>query len=199
MQKDYGSILFNLAKVRKISYLEPAEAERLITVPAKGLVDYHPLVVDKILRVTACHPYFIQYICDSLVRLAQREKKNHLDLVDVNLILLETVRDTTGNIENSLYANLSEPEKRALSGLADVTDDVRFFVPLDSIYDVLERKRLGMPRRELMQALEHLKERDLIQERRLGQQLQYSFKMGIVRMWLKQAETLLRISEELAR
>jgi len=199
MQKDYGSILFNLAKVRKISYLEPAEAERLITVPAKGLVDYHPLVVDKILRVTACHPYFIQYICDSLVCLAQREKKNHLDLVDVNLILLETVRDTTGNIENSLYANLSEPEKMALSGLADVTDDIRFFVPLDSIYDVLERKRLEMPRRELMQALEHLKERDLIQERRLGQQLQYSFKMGIVRMWLKQAETLLRISEELAK
>ena len=133
------------------------------------------------------------------MRLAQREKKNHLDLVDVNLILLETVRDTTGNIENSLYANLSEPEKMALSGLADVTDDIRFFVPLDSIYDVLERKRLEMPRRELMQALEHLRERDLIQERRLGQQLQYSFKMGIVRMWLKQAETLLRISEEHAK
>jgi len=199
MQKDYGSILFNLAKVRKISYLERAEAERLITVPAQGLVDYHPLVVRKILRVTAGHPYFIQYICDSLVRLAQREKKNLLDLVDVNLVLQETVRDTTGNIENSLYANLSEPEKRALSGLANVTDDIRFFVPLDSIHDILERKRLAMPRRELMQALEYLKERDLIQERRLGQQLQYSFKMGIVRMWLKQAETLLRISEELAR
>lgn len=199
MQKDYGSILFNLAKVRKISTLKRSEAERLITVPVEGLLDYHPLAVIKILQVTACHPYFIQYICDSLVRVAQREKRNYVDLVDVNMVLQETITDTTGNIENSLYANLSEPEKRALSGLANVTDDIRLFVPLDSIHAVLERKRLSMSRSELMQALEHLKERDLIQERRLGQHLQYSFKMGIVRMWLKQAETLVRLSEEVTR
>jgi hypothetical protein len=197
MQKDYGSILFNLAKVRRIGYLHPPEARRLITEPAAGLLFYHPLVVDKILRVTACHPYFIQYICDSLVRLAQREEKNHVDLVDVNLVLQETIRDTTGHIEGSIFANLPEQEKVALAGLANVTDDIRFSVPPDIVHDTLESRHLHMSSRELMQALRHLTERDLIEEHRLGQQLQYSFKMGVVRMWLKQSEMLLRLSEEL--
>jgi len=198
MQKDYHSILFNLAKVHKLSYLHPQEAEDLIITPMKGLLDYHPLAVDKILKVTACHPYFIQYICDSLVRLVQRERRNYVDLMDVNNVLQDTIQDATGNIENALYGILSDAEKMALAGLANVTDDVRLFVPSDAIYDILQRKSLKMSRQELLQALEQLRERDLIQERRLGQQLQYSFKMGLVRMWLKQNEVLLRLQEEFA-
>ena len=199
MQKDYQSILFNLAKVHRVSYLHLQEATDLIVTPVKGLLDYHPLAVNKILAVTALHPYFIQYICDSLVHLAQRERRNYVDLTDVNNALQDTIQDATGNIEDAIYRRLSPTEKDGLAGLAYVTDDVRLFVPLDSIYDILQRKHLGVSRQELLRALEQLRERDLIQERRLGQQLQYSFKMGLVRMWLRQNEVLLRLQEEFAR
>jgi hypothetical protein len=46
-----------------------------------------------------------------------------------------------------------------------------------------------------MQALKALEERDLVTEMRIGQQLRYSFRMGLVRLWLRQNEMLLRLSE----
>ena len=121
-----------------------------------------------------------------------------MDLTDVNSVLQDTIQDATGNIEDAIYRSLSSTEKVSLAGLANVTDDVRLFVPLDAVCDILQRKQLGVSRQELLRALEQLTERDLIHERRLGQQLQYSFKMGLVRMWLRQNEILLRLQEELA-
>ena len=196
MQKDYGSILFNLAKVRKISYLEPGEASELIERPMAGVLSYHPLVIQKIHAVTACHPYFVQYICAELVQLARTEQKNYIELTDLDYVLRDVVRDATGNIENSIYDQLGREEKLALAALANVTDDVKIFVSLGEIATMLERRGLGLPRENLMQALRALEERDLVTEMRIGQQLRYAFRMGLVRMWLRQNEILLRLSQE---
>ena len=42
--------------------LERDEAERLIRSPVKDVLWYDDLAVEKILRVTAGQPYFIQYL-----------------------------------------------------------------------------------------------------------------------------------------
>ena len=195
MQEDYNSILFNLAKVRKISYLEPGEVTELIEKPVEGLLTYHPLVIQKIRTVTACHPYFVQYICDELVQLARSERKNYIELTDLDYVLRDVIRDATGNIRNSIYNYLEEPEKLTLAALANTTDDVKVFVSLGEVASTLERRHLEMPREQLMQALKVLEERDLVTEMRIGQQLRYSFRMGLVRMWLVQNEILLRLSQ----
>lgn len=196
MQQDYDSILFNMAKTKKISYLAQGEATELIEKPVRGLLAYHPLVVNKILSVTACHPYFVQYVCDELVQLARSERKNYIELSDLDYVVKDVVQDATGNIENSIYNYLSRTERLALAALANATDDVRVFVSLADIIGVLEGRNLGMPRDEVMQALRSLVERDLVTEMRIGQQLRYSFRMGLVRMWLRQNEVLLRLGEE---
>jgi HEAT repeat protein/DNA-binding transcriptional ArsR family regulator len=195
MQEDYDSILFNLAKVRRISYLTPAEATELIEKPVEGLLSYHPLVIHKIITVTACHPYFIQYICDGLVQLARSESRNYVELTDLDYVIHDVVQDATGNIEKSIYDYLGEAEKLALAALANVTDDLRVFVPLSDVVGALERRGLALPRDAVMQALKALEERDLVTEMRIGQQLRYSFRMGLVRLWLRQNEMLLRLSE----
>ncbi|MBC7237988.1 MAG: hypothetical protein H5T69_19265, partial [Chloroflexi bacterium] len=199
MQQDFSSILFNMPKVRKISYLTEAEATDLIVEPVKGLIEYHPLVIQRIRNVTACHPYFIQYICDELVKLAQAEQRNYIELTDVDAVIQDVVRDATGNIENSIYNDLSEAEKLVLAALAHVTDEVRVFVLLGDIANMLERRRLGMSREEILQALRALRERDLVTETRIGQQLRYSFRMGLVRMWLRENEMLLRLAQQQER
>lgn len=199
MQQDFDSILFNMPKVRKISYLSEGEATNLIEKPIQGLLTYHPLVVQKIQRVTACHPYFVQYICDELVKFARRERTNYVQLTDLDFVIHGVVQDATGNIENSIYNYLAHAEKAVLAAMAHVTDDVRVFVPLGDIAGMLERRQLSMPREEIMQALQALKERDLVTEMRIGQQLRFSFRMGLVRMWLMQNEILLRLGQEAAR
>lgn len=195
MQKDFSSILFNMPKVRKISYLNDGDANALIVEPVRGLVEYHPLVIQRIRNVTACHPYFIQYICQELVRLVQREQSNYVELSDVDAVIQELVRDATGNIENSIYNDLTDDEKLVLAALAHVTDEVRVFVLLGDIANILERRQLGMSRDGILESLRTLGERDLVIETRIGQQLRYSFRMGLVRMWLRENEMLLRFAQ----
>jgi HEAT repeat protein len=196
MQKDFSSILFNMPKVRKISYLTDGDANALIVEPVRGLIEYHPLVIQRIRNVTACHPYFIQYICQELVRLAQREQSNYVELSDVDAVVQEVVRDATGNIENSIYNDLTDDEKLVLAALAHVTDEVRVFVLPGDIANMLERRRLGMSRESILESLRTLGERDLVIETRIGQQLRYSFRMGLVRMWLRENEMLLRFAQQ---
>jgi hypothetical protein len=196
MQQDFDSILFNMPRVHKVSYLTEAEAVRLIEEPLDDLLVYHPLVVQKIIRITACHPYFTQYICAELVNFARKAQVNLIQLHDLDLVVRDVLQDATGNIENSIYNYLGDGEKLVLAALANVTDDVRLFVPLHDIVSVLERRHLSVPREEIMQATNALIERDLITEMRIGQQLRYAFRMGLVRMWLRQNEMLLRLAEE---
>ncbi len=198
LQKDYGSILFNLTRVCKVSYLEQDEAEQLVIKPLEGYLSYHPLVTQQICSVTACHPYFIQYICASLVERARIARRNYIELADLNWVIRDVVRDATGNIQNSIYNSQSASEKLALAALANLTDDVRLYAPFNDIASLLEKRHLAMPREELMAALENLEERDLISETRMGQQLCYSFRMELVRLWLRQNETLLRLAQERA-
>ena len=116
--------------------------------------------------------------------------------MDLDYVLRDVVHDATGNIEDSIYNRLNASERMALTALANITDDVRVFVSFGEIMGILERRQLALPREELMIALKALQERDLITEMRIGQQLRYAFHMGLVRMWLLQNETLLRLSQE---
>jgi len=194
--QDQNSILFNMAKVLKLGYLAPNEAEQLIRKPVAGYLDYADPVVGKIRATTACHPYFIQYICDELVRLAQRQKKNYIGPADLEVVLHKTMEDTSGNIRNSIWIYLSSYEQRALAALAEVTTEQIIYVLPDRLTEVLTRHDLGIPKLALLDALRELCERDLVMETRIGQRLAYGFKMGLIRLWLRQSEMLIRLKEE---
>jgi HEAT repeat protein len=196
MQQDFESILFNMPKVYKISYLNESDATRLIEQPVQGLLSYHPVVVQKIRSITACHPYFVQYICDELVHLARKERRNYVELTDLDYVIRDVVQDATGNIENSIYNHLSQEEKLVVAALAHVTDDVRVYVTLGEVLATLHRRDFDIDRNAVIQALKALSERDLVKEMRIGQQLRYSFGMGLVRLWLRQNEILLRLGQE---
>ena len=196
MQQDFNSILFNMPKVRKISYLSDGEAQDLIQRPVEDMLIYHPLVVPRILRVTAGHPYFIQYICDEMIKLARKQETNYVELNDLEFVIGGVLQDAAGNIENSIYNYLDDSEKLVLATLAYVTDEIRVFVPLGDILGLLQRRHITIDREQALQALMALKERDLVSEMRIGQQLRYSFKMGLTRRWLKQNDILLRIIQE---
>jgi hypothetical protein len=196
MMKDSQSILFNMARTRRVSYLKPNEAKALIVDPVSGDLTYDELVIDKILRVSACHPYFIQYICDSLYKLAQRAQRNYVSLPDLEVVLQDVVQDNTGQLRQAVYEILSKAEQKALAALSSVTDDYRILVPAELVLQVLEQHTLTLTTPDLLSALHSLSERDLVVEKRIGQSLQYGFKMGLIRMWLRQNEMLLRLSEE---
>lgn len=199
MLKNPQSILFNTALRRKVSFLDREDAERLIRQPVADVLWYDDLAVEKILRVTAGQPYFIQYICHEIVNLARRDGKNFVALRDVDRALLTTVQETTGIIRHS-YMSLARDEQLALATLSRITDDGRPFVSLEDIIETLKQDHVNVPKRELIETLRQLADRDFITERggeAAGRQ--YGFTMDLVRVWLEQNDEYSRLLEETRR
>jgi hypothetical protein len=65
---EYWSILFNIAAYKQITFLDADQIHRLVTQPVAvyGL-EYDPLAVERIIQVTAGHPYFAQVVCHEMV------------------------------------------------------------------------------------------------------------------------------------
>jgi AAA+ ATPase superfamily predicted ATPase len=197
MLKNPQSILFNTALRRKVSFLEKDEAERLIREPVKDVLWYEDLAVEKILRVTAGQPYFIQYICHEIVNLARQDSRNFVTLRDVDRSLLTTVQETTGIIRHS-YMSLLRDEQVALTAMAAITDDGRPFVGLEDIAETLRHDHVAVNKRDMFDTLRQLVDRDFIVERRgEGTERQYGFAMDLVRIWLEQNDEYSRLVEEL--
>ena len=89
MSADYWSVLFNIALYERITYLTEEAAIRLITEPVAPDLIYDDLAIDKILRVTAGHPYFVQLVCYALVKRANAERTGYVTISDVNATLDE--------------------------------------------------------------------------------------------------------------
>jgi HEAT repeat protein len=197
MLKNPQSILFNTALRRKVSFLEPLEAERLIREPVAEVLWYDELAVEKILRVTAGQPYFIQYICHEIVNLARRDSKNFVMLRDVDRALQTTVQETTGIIRHS-YMSLNRDGQIALAALGRVTDDGRPFAGSEDVVETLRQDGVTVTTRDLYDTLRQLAERDFITERGGdGAGRQCGFTMELVRVWLEQNDEYTRLLEEL--
>ena len=196
MLKNPQSILFNTALRRKVSFLDQADAESLVRQPVADVLWYDDLAMEKILRVTAGHPYFIQYICHEILNLARRDAKNFVALRDVDRALQTTVQETTGIIRHS-YMSLSRDEQVALAALARITDDGRPFVGSEDIAETLRQDDVVLAKRDLLETLRQLVERDFMVERGGGGAgHQYGFAMDLVRVWLEQNDEYTRLLEE---
>ena len=193
MLLDHRSFLFNIAKQQRIGCLAKNDAKSLIIKPMAGLLHYHPLAVEKILRVTAGHPYYIQYICDKLVHLARDRRKNYVDLSDVNEALEKLVEEIPGQIKWD-YELLSRDEQVTMAALAFVSD-AWTSVPTRDIETTLERHGFSVP--NLSNVLRELKGQDFIQEKKVGQKHEYRFRMELLRVWLEQNDMLLRLKKEI--
>ncbi|MBK6712100.1 MAG: hypothetical protein IPG51_17465 [Chloroflexi bacterium] len=92
MSADYWSVLFNIALYQKIGFLEVEAMTHLITDPVAPNLVYDDLALDKIRRVTAGHPYFLQLVCYTLVKQANSRRASYVTISDVNAALDEMMR-----------------------------------------------------------------------------------------------------------
>ncbi len=196
MLRNPQSILFNTALRRKVSFLEREDAERLIREPVGDVLWYDDLAFEKILRATAGHPYFIQYICHEIVNIARREEKNFVTLRDVDRALQTTVQETTGIIRHA-YMSLNMEARIVLAAMSRITDDGRPFVGLDDVLETLLQDDITVSKRDAIETVRHLVDRDFISERgQDGASRQFGFTMDIVRVWLEQNDEYARLLEE---
>jgi serine/threonine protein kinase len=99
-----GLQILKLMKPITLYYLDEEAARALITQPLQGHIGYEPRAVDYLWRLTAGHPYLLQFILKLIVDRAKRERRATVTLTDIQA--LEERMLSEGPAYDALFAVL---------------------------------------------------------------------------------------------
>jgi len=192
---DYWSILFNIALFKRVDFLEVEAAQRLIVEPVQscGLL-YDDLAIDKMLRVTAGHPYFLQLLCHALVNLHNRERLNYITIQDVN----RTLEEIVGLGEAHLAFLWAESTKKERAVLMALTRLISAGEPgtRGAIAGLLGEYGLRIDPAEVSEVAKKLVRRGIVRE--MGPEADcYEFTVDLIRLWIEETKSLSRVVEEI--
>jgi len=194
MTSDYWSVLFNIALYRKIGYLDNKAAMRVITEPVSPHIVYDDLALDKILRVTSGHPYFLQLVCYALVKRANEQQNSYVTISDVNGALDEMMQ--LGEVHFAyLWHGSTTIERAILTAVSHLMESERPFQPEEIVEQLAAYGRQLNPR-EVTAALNHLVERDIMAETMAGATTVYTLKIGLVGLWVERTKSLAIMNNE---
>jgi hypothetical protein len=185
---DYWSTLFNIALYKRVGLLDGDAARRLIIEPVSdyGLV-YDDLALDKMLKATAGHPYFLQLLCHTLVNIRNRERINYATVGDVNRALEEMLG--LGEAHLAFLWERAAPRERAiLAALAHLLSAGEVGTA-GAVASLLADYGLETDPAEVEQAMQRLAAQDLLQAGD-EERAYYEFQVDLVRLWIEQFKSL---------
>ena len=194
LSTDYWSIFFNIALYKHVTFLDKAAARSLIVEPVAGSkLVYDDLALEKMQRLTAGHPYFLQLTCHALVNRANREQRNYLTIQDVNEVLGSMVELGEAHFA-FLWEQSSWPEQLVLAALSQLLGREPA-VTTTQVVALLNERGLDMAIAEVTGTLRRLVARDILRET-AGQPPRYEYKIELVRLWVDRYKALGRVIEE---
>ncbi|MBP7998711.1 MAG: PQQ-binding-like beta-propeller repeat protein [Chloroflexi bacterium] len=193
MSSDYWSVLFNIALHGEIGFLDTAAATRLITEPVSPHLVYDDLALEKILRVTAGHPYFLQLVCYTLVNRANEQKNPYITISDVNATLDQMLSLGEAHFAY-LWQQSSQAERALLTAAAHLMDRERPFHPSD-LLQYLSKYNIQLTPAEVTIALNRLGQRDILRELGDDATSLYELKIGLVGLWVARNKSLSKLYE----
>ena len=185
---DYWFTLFNIALYKRVGLLDENAARRLISEPVSdyGLV-YDDLALDKMLKATAGHPYFLQLLCHTLVNIHNRERINYVTVGDVNRALEEMLG--LGEAHLAFLWERAAPRERAiLAALAHLVSAGEVGTA-GAVARLLAGCGLETDPAEVEQAMQRLVAQDLLLWRG-EERAYYEFQVDLVRLWVEQFKSL---------
>ena len=190
MQRDYWHPFFLSVKPIQVTYLSPPEAWQLITDPVDEFpLQYDSAAVERIIAATHGHPYLVQDLCHNLVTHLNDplHRSNRATIEDVNAVLGRTLESGTYYFEDYIWRGSSADERLAL---AAITDAARTAEGGWAGFAAVE-KHLG--REAALAALGNLCARDILEERAVGETLDYRFQVELSRLWAMRNKPLARV------
>lgn len=193
MTSNYWSVLFNIALYRHIGFLSTEATIKLITEPVAPHIVYDDLALDKIWRVTAGHPYFLQLVCYTLVKRANSQKTGYVTISDVNAALEEMLR--LGEVHFAyIWQRSSYTERALLTAVAHLMERDVPFHPSDLI-QYLQQFGFRFDPAEVTAGLNRLVEREIMGEITDEGTTLYELKIGLVGLWAAQNKSLSKLYE----
>lgn len=198
LKQTEAASLLNVTQHQKVGCLDPKDAERLIIEPVTR-VEYEQEAVMTLLDVTACHPFYIQILCEQLISWADKAEQMKIKRADVEDVLENWLPEQEDIYFEHLWGAHSGIDGRkrqqnllTLSAIADGAAE-HPWVALDYLAD----KGIGSAMREadLLHALRDLVAMDTLE---LRQDESYRIKVPLCQRWLKARYPLRRLIKEFA-
>ncbi|MCC6972774.1 MAG: AAA family ATPase [Anaerolineae bacterium] len=194
---DYWSVLFNLSLYRDIGLLAHTEAIRLVQEPvALYGMRYDDLALEKIWRVTAGHPYFLQLLCHSLVNRHNRTQRSYITVADVNAALDEILAAGEAHFVY-LWAEATPQERLALTALSRIMLLTGQSTPVQ-VFDYLNERGIKVERTEISKAMHRLGMRDILSVHQGADSAgdSYRWQLGLISLWVEKYKSLSRVADE---
>ncbi len=200
LASDYWSVLFNISLYHHISLLERNEALRLVQEPVAAFgMRYDDLALDKIWRVTAGHPYFLQLLCHSLVNRHNKTQRPYATVVDVNAALEEILASGEAHFVY-LWTGSSAEERLTLTALSRMAPLSGRVTPLQ-VVEYLQERGVSLERQVVSDCLHRLSLRDILTSAHAADQTseEYSWKLGLLGFWVERYKSLNRVVDEVKK
>jgi HAMP domain-containing protein len=199
LASDYWNVLFNISLYKHVGSLDYGEAMRLIQEPVAGFgMRYDDLALDRMWRVTAGHPYFLQLLCHSMVNGHNRSGRSYVNISDVNSALDEILSYGEAHFVY-LWNESSQSERKVLTALSRMIPLAGRVTPVQ-VEDYLVERGFPLDRHDIGETLHHLALRDILVMQAegglAGVAVIYAWRLGLLALWIGKYKSLSMIREE---
>jgi hypothetical protein len=173
----YWSAFFNVALHRQVSRLTEEATKTVITQPVTSYLFYEDLALDKMWRLTAGHPYFLQLLCHTVVSEANRAQRNYVLVEHLNAAVEQALELGEAHFV-FLWQQLRPPEQKLLHLVATQTGRGISLTP------AVAASYLALAEKEASDILSNLVEREIL--RPIGGPTPgYEFVLDVLRLWIQ--------------
>jgi hypothetical protein len=195
IMRQYRAAMFGSAITKRIDFLDERDARKLIVGPVSTYVSYTKEAEDLIVSVTACHPYFIQLTCWSLMRHLIERGKSRVFASDVEKILPDVIERGV-HFDEIWASDTTELELYIMATVGELVQHRDTLCQITRIEDKL-RSADRWPKSEddLHEAIQNLTHKRILQQNSDGTEV--SFQVGVFGRWVTRNKPVAVVKRDL--
>ena len=185
--------LVQIGPALRLDYLDPVDAEKLIREPMIQMLRYEDRTVDRIIQVTAGHPYYLQSLLHRVVSsAATNSKSTSISITDKQIddIVPELLNEGYYLFNDLLYEPQGGKSRAILSALAHAKQDCEHGSTVPEIQATLAEHQASIPGSTLTKLLDYMCDVGTIQCCQDAGQSAYSVRVPLFNRWLVENQPL---------
>lgn len=166
----------------EVSTLSKPDAIDLIVNPVKNYLEYRGDSIERIYRLSGGHPFYTQYVCQSLVSHVNASLHRYFIMPnDLEEVVQFIIRNPTGHIQET-WRSLPFKTKHALAALAGSLNSSEDYVKPENVLQIVQDRRFILSDKDLFEAVSWLKKETSL----LDWDSEYlRFNIDIFRFWIE--------------
>ncbi len=169
--------------IQEITLLSEKDTNDLIVTPIKGELEYLEDTVQMIYRLSGGYPFYVQYICQTLVnQINSHFHRNYTVPSDLEKVIDFIIRNPTGHIQET-WRSVPDNTKLTLSVMASILGNQKEYVKPSEILNTANNLRFPLGESEYNKAVSYLKDKTQLIERQKNGAVR--FHIDIFRHWVK--------------